>query len=146
MLKQSIVNEERLSITYFIKSSIETVYSAWTDPEKLREWMGPEGVKCEAAEIDLRIGGKYSINMNTTEGERVVEGQYKEIVPNTRLVFTWHWLDGTFKESLVTIDFSEEHDGTLISLVHELLPNKEQSEQHALGWRSCIICLEGYLN
>lgn len=146
MLKDSVVEENQLRITYFIDSPVKEVYSAWTDPEKISKWMGPEGVTCEEVKADLHVGGEYSINMVTPEGNRIAVGEYKEIVPNERLVFTWHWIEGTFKNSLVTVDFDEQDGGTLILLMHELLPNKEQAEHHSMGWAGCLDCLKNYLN
>lgn len=110
------------------------------------KWMGPGNVVCEKVEIDLKVGGQYNINMNTDEGVRIAKGEYKEIVPNEKLVFAWEWEGGTYQNSLVSIVFTNQDNGTLISLHHTLLPNKENAELHTQGWEGCIIKLESYLS
>lgn len=145
MLTNSTVKENELEISYFIESPPEEVFSAWTDAEKLVKWMGPGSVFCEEVEIDLKVGGQYRINMNTNEGVRIAKGEYKEIVPNEKLVFTWEWEGGTFQNSLVSIVFAHQANGTLITLHHTLLPDKENTEHHTQGWEGCIIKLESYL-
>ncbi|MCZ6803259.1 MAG: SRPBCC domain-containing protein [Proteobacteria bacterium] len=145
MLKYSTVKENGLEISYFIKSTPEEVYSAWTDAKKVVKWMGLGSVFCEEVEIDLKVGGHYRINMNTNEGVRIAKGEYKEIVLNEKLVFTWEWEGGTFKNSLVSIVFTHQDGGTLITLQHTLLPNKENTEHHTQGWEACMIKLESYL-
>jgi len=146
MLKNSTVKDNELELSYFIESTSEEVFSAWTDAEKMVKWMGPGSVVCEKVEIDLKVGGQYSINMNTDDGVRIAKGEYKEIVPNEKLVFTWEWEGGTFQNSLVSIIFTNQDNGTLISLHHTLLPNKENAEHHTQGWEGCIIKLESYLS
>ena len=146
MLKNSTVKENELELSYFIESTPEEVFSAWTDAEKLVKWMGPGDVSCEKAEIDLQVGGQYIINMSAKEGPHVAIGEYKEIVTNEKLVFTWEWEGGSFQNSLVSIVFTNQDNGTLISLHHTLLPNKENAEHHTQGWEGCIIKLESYLS
>src|SRR5437764_9510907 len=68
------------------------VFAAWTDPEKMKRWMGPEGVEPLRAEIDAHVGGRYRLVMRSTDGEEHdVSGVYREVVPNEKLVFSWAW-------------------------------------------------------
>ncbi len=110
------------------------------------QWMGPGNVKCEEVNIDLQVGGKYMIKMNTDDGIATAVGEYKEIQTNEKLVFTWHWLDGTFENSIVTLLFSETASGTVLNLNHILLPDKEKAEHHAMGWNGCVEKLNDFLN
>jgi len=65
------------------------VYKAWTTPELvMRYWSGHRG-QMQLAEIDLRVGGRWRYVMTAGEGFEVgFHGEYREIVPNERLVYT----------------------------------------------------------
>jgi uncharacterized protein YndB with AHSA1/START domain len=67
----------------------EKIFRAWTEPEKITRWFGPEQVEVLDAETDARVGGPYRIVMRSPDGERhEVSGTYREVVPNEKLVFT----------------------------------------------------------
>src|SRR5262249_48557597 len=67
----------------------ELVWKAWTDPAQLSKWWGPRGFSCQRCELDLRVGGKLRIDMQHPDGTvRPMVGQFLEIVPPERLVFT----------------------------------------------------------
>ena len=65
------------------------VYEAWTTPELVRQWWCGERGEMTVADIDLRVGGKWRYAMVANEGFEVAfHGEYREIVPNERLVST----------------------------------------------------------
>src|SRR5262249_41039201 len=87
----------------------EKVFSAWTDPEKVKRWMGPGEVQVLLAEGNARTGGHYRWLMKSPDGnEHDVSGVYREVVPNQKLVFTWTWKSTPERESLVTIMFKAD--------------------------------------
>ena len=63
----------------------------------------------------------------------VAAGEYKEVRPPERLVYTWTWAEGGMEivETLVTVDLREREGGTEVSLIHERLPTKETRRAHA---------------
>lgn len=69
----------------------EKVWQAWTDPKALRRWFLPaDDFSTSLVEVDLRLGGKYRIQMKSPDGEfHTVGGVYREILPPEKLVFTW---------------------------------------------------------
>ena len=69
---------------------IGTIWQMWTDPAHFKKWYGPQGFTVPVAEMDLRIGGKRLICMASPDGQMKMwtTGEYKEIVPNGRLVYT----------------------------------------------------------
>lgn len=76
------------------------VYAAWTDPQQLARWMGPEGVEMLKAETDVRVGGRYRLLMRSPDGEEHdVSGVYREVTPNEKLVFSWAWKSTPERES-----------------------------------------------
>jgi uncharacterized protein YndB with AHSA1/START domain len=79
------------SITRTLDAPQEHVWQAWTDPAEFAEWMRPFGVRAETVAIDVRVGGRYRYEMvNEDTHERFpTGGQYLEVEPMDRLVFTW---------------------------------------------------------
>ena len=65
------------------------VYTAYTTPELVKRWWSGERGEVTTAEIDLRVGGRWRYAMNASEGFEVAfHGEYREIVPNERVVST----------------------------------------------------------
>ncbi|MBI3127030.1 MAG: SRPBCC domain-containing protein [Candidatus Tectomicrobia bacterium] len=129
----------------------ERVFRAWTDPEALKEWYGPDGWSTPSAEVDLRAGGGYRITMKGPEGEEIrLSGTFREVRPPERLVYTWNWekfhLDlGGLGETLVTVEFHERGGATELILTHERFPRAETRDLHGGGWASTLDCLAEYL-
>ena len=106
----------------------ETVFPYFTDPVKMVRWMGVE------ATLDPRPGGVARVAVNR---EAIMHGEYLEVVPHTRVVFTWGWEDGRFgvapASSLVEVTLTEDAEGTLLRLTHRRLPDRGVAF-HRLGW------------
>lgn len=82
-----------INITRIFDAPREQVWQAWTNPDILMKWWGPEGFYCPSAKIDLRVGGKYIYTMHGPSGSQwdkdmYSAGIYREIVPNEKLVVT----------------------------------------------------------
>jgi len=107
--------------------------------------MGPEGVYCDDVKSDLQAGGHFEFDMHDETGEHIAVGEYKEIIPNQKLAFTWEWKDGDFHDSEVTVNFAEKDGLTQVTLNHKTLPNKQTGEDHCRGWTSSFDKLENYL-
>lgn len=127
-----------------LPAPIAEVFRWWTDPELLQQWMSPMGTV--DAEIDLRVGGALRIVMRG--GGTVIEhlGQFVEIEPPRRLVFTWESPYTGGKPSLVSVELEPEGDrGTRLRLVHAELP-EPAAESHRGGWGGMIDRLARQLN
>jgi uncharacterized protein YndB with AHSA1/START domain len=132
-----------LTIKRRFKAPPAKVYAAWTDPEKVKGWMGPGEVKAKSAESDLRVGGRYHWVMVAPSGDELdVRGVYREIVPNEKLVFTWAWLGTPERESLVTVLLKPDGDGTLLTLTHEQFFDEDARDQHNNGWHGALDKME----
>ena len=122
------------------------VFSAWTDPEKVRRWMGPGEVKVLQVESHPRTGGRYRWVMQSPDGEKHdVSGVYREVIPNQKLVFTWAWKSTPERESLVTVDIKPDGTGSLMTLTHEQFFDDEARDRHQQGWNGAMDKLEKYL-
>jgi uncharacterized protein YndB with AHSA1/START domain len=123
----------------------EKVFSAWTDPEKVKRWMGPGEVKAVLAEIDPRTGGLYHWIMQAPNGEQHdVSGVYREVIPNEKLVFTWAWKSTPERESLVTVTFKRDGDGTLMTVLHEQFFDEDARDRHKFGWEGALAKMEAF--
>jgi uncharacterized protein YndB with AHSA1/START domain len=121
------------------------VYAAWTDPEKIARWIGPEGIVVLSAESDPRVGGRYRFVMKSPDGEtHDVSGVYREVVPNEKLVFTWAWKSTPERESRVTITLKADGDGTMLTLLHEQFFDETARDHHKQGWTGSLDKLEKY--
>lgn len=86
------------------------VFEAMTKPEHVKEWWGRlgEGYTVPVCEIDLRVGGKWRFVNRHPKGEVAFYGEYKEITPPSRLVFTEIFAEYPDNASIVTTVFTEE--------------------------------------
>jgi uncharacterized protein YndB with AHSA1/START domain len=139
-----------LEIKRFINVPRDRVYAAWTDPAQLKEWWGPESVRTRNLVADARVGGKYRWDLTDPEGEEMtVFGEYRELVPGKKIVFSWKWDDDENWEehnSVVTVELSDRDGGTEVRLVHEKLPSEESRDRHNEGWNSVLNRLEKFFN
>jgi uncharacterized protein YndB with AHSA1/START domain len=76
----------------------ERVWQAWTEPEMVKRWYGPEGFTAPSIKIDLKVGGRYIWSMRGPAGSPMdmlmhIAGTYKEIVPQQKLVVVEHMSD-----------------------------------------------------
>lgn len=106
----------------------ETVFAFFTDSEKMLRWMGV------SADLDPRPGGVFRINVT---GRDDASGAYVEIVPYSRVVFSWGWEQEGHNvppgASRVEITLTADGDGTIVRLRHLGLSLEDQ-EPHVHGW------------
>ena len=115
-----------------IAASPETVWQFLVDEEKATRWMG------ETASFDARPGGVYRVGVIPGH---TASGEFVELDPPRRLVFTWGWEPGAEGEnpvspgsSTIEIDLRPDGDGTTLRFVHRDLPTSAAAESHAHGW------------
>jgi uncharacterized protein YndB with AHSA1/START domain len=132
------VSELRLS--RWSGATPERVFAAWTDPAVLRRWWAAHpDWDSPAAEADARPGGRYRLSMtDTSSGEtRTVAGEYTVVERPRRLVYTWRW-EGMPAETVVTVEFHAEGDGTRVELHQAGFPDAHDRDMHADGWTGCL--------
>jgi uncharacterized protein YndB with AHSA1/START domain len=92
------------------------------------------------AELDVRVGGRFRIVFGGPDGKmHECAGVYKEVVPNRKLVFTWHWPNSTpDRVSVVTIVFKEVNGETDLLFKHEELFDEKARDDHKRGWSASL--------
>ena len=90
MSNVTISKEDAVVIERTFNANVDLIWQMWTDPSHFKNWYGPKGFTIPVADMDLRVGGRRLICMASPDGKMKMwtVGEYKEIVPNERLVYT----------------------------------------------------------
>jgi uncharacterized protein YndB with AHSA1/START domain len=145
-------DDATLIIKRTLNAPQERAFRAWTSPEHIQQWMRPEpGMVVPRASMDLRVGGKFRIQMRNPDGEFfTAAGVFQEVNPPERLVYTWDWekdgggeefgeLEG--KTSLITVEFLKRGEQTDFVFTHSRFATVESRDSHARGWSSAFDSL-----
>jgi len=142
-------DDATLILKRMLNAPQELAFKAWTSPEHIQQWMQPEpGMVVPLANMDLRVGGKYRIQMKMPDGEYFTAvGVFKEVKAPERLVYTWDWeKDGSGAEfgevegkpSLITVEFLKRGERTEMVLTHSRFATVESRDSHAQGWGKIV--------
>ncbi|MBI3757959.1 MAG: SRPBCC domain-containing protein [Deltaproteobacteria bacterium] len=135
-----------LHVRRLLSATPQEVFEAWIDPEGVRTWMCPEATTLAEVRLDVRVGGQFCIVMRGESGDLVHTGEYREIQPPRKLVFTWRSAGTHEKETLVTVELYPRGNKTELVLTHAWLPDETAIEKHAHGWRSIVEKLAAHLS
>lgn len=141
MPPSSPTTDTKLILRYTFPAPREKIFKAWTNVDEVKKWFAPGAMIVAFAEIDLTIGGKYRIGMQDDGNNKlwIITGNYTEIRPPEKLVFTWRKEDyPNENESLVSIEFRDKGKETEILLVHDLNLTVEERDSHNKGWIGCL--------
>ncbi len=164
-------SQESIKIERIIDAPREKVWQAWTEPELIKKWWGPEGFSAPNIKVDLRVGGMYIYCMRGPAGsqfdqEMYSAGVYKEIIPQEKLVTTDYFSDAQGNmvdpttmgmgadvpaEMTIIVTF-EDVDGGKTKLTIEYPKPQSEAAFEAMknsgmaeGWNSSINKLEAAL-
>src|SRR2546430_10080886 len=112
-----------------VAATPETVFAYFTDPARMVQWMGTE------ATLDPRPGGVCRVNPT---GANVMLGEFVEVDPPRRIVFTWGWQTEIFEmppqSTVVEVSLTPDGEGTLLHLAHRRL-RPGAAAFHRIGWK-----------
>ena len=131
------LQETTLEITRTLKAPVEKVYKTWTEPQHITKWFGCAKTGEAKVTQDLRVGGSFRVEMHCTDGEiPVVYGEYKEVVENKKLVYTWtnNSMEYPAENTLVTVEFISKGNETELKLKHENFTKPVSAQGHSYGW------------
>ena len=126
----TLPTDEQILITRAFDAPRELVYRAWTTPELVRRWWHANRGEMTIAEIDLRVGGRWRYVMIVHgDVEVAFHGEYREIVPNERLVATEVYEGMPGAEALDTTTFEDAGGRTTVTILvqHQ---TKEHRDAH----------------
>jgi uncharacterized protein YndB with AHSA1/START domain len=129
-----------------IRAKAERLFAAWTIPEQLKLWWGPQGVKCIEAEVDLRRGGRYRIANQFPDGKILwITGEFETIEAPRKLVYTWRIEPDAESSERVTVQFEESGGETEVIVTHERISSEELRKMHERGWIECLAGLAKFV-
>ncbi|REE21872.1 uncharacterized protein YndB with AHSA1/START domain [Paraburkholderia sp. BL27I4N3] len=135
-----------LTIIRRIKAPPARVYAAWTRPELMARWWGPDAGPVLSAEADPRVGGRFRVVFQTLDGEtHDCRGEYQEVETDRKLVFTWEWVTLPERRSLVTIRFRPIEEGTELHFHHAHFFDEAARDGHQTGWTGAFEKLDALL-
>ena len=143
-----------LTIERTFEAPIELIWSMWTESEHFANWYGPMGATIPSAEMDVTVGGRRFIKMEmqTPNGDMAMFflGEYKEITPTSRLVYTEQMADaegnamtaeqmgmpaGHPMETSVVVELEDLGGSTKMVMTHQGVPADPPGGQ---GWAMAI--------
>lgn len=130
-------NTRSVEQTLRISARPETVWRYWTDPQRMCDWWGT------SAELDPRPGGRCRVEMS---GGPIMLGEYLELVPHERIVFSFGWESATGAPDVapgstrVEVTLAADGGDTIMTLCHTGLPTAF-ADDHASGWGHFLALL-----
>jgi uncharacterized protein YndB with AHSA1/START domain len=117
----TLPTDEQILITREFDAPKHLVYEAYTQPEHIRRWWHAKRGAVTVVEVDLRVGGGWRYVMVTPDGFEVAfHGEFREIVPNERLVSTEVFERMPDAEALDTATFAEVDGRTTLTILTQL--------------------------
>lgn len=161
-IKKSASQSPLIKIIRTFAAPVERLWSAWSEPELVKQWWGPVGYSCPEAKIDFRIGGKCILAMKGPDNEVLWSvGIYEQLVPFKKMISTDNFSDENGKiisardagmpaewktswngSAYTTIDFeATDRNETKMTFNHEGLP-KEMYDECTEGWNGSFDKLQ----
>lgn len=111
-------SDQEVRMTRLFDAPRALVFEAMSKPEHVKRWWGclGEGYSVPVCEIDLRLGGRWRFVNRHPKGEAAFHGEYREIDPPARVVFTEIFEDFPDVVSVVTSELSEENGKTRLTV------------------------------
>lgn len=128
----TLPTDTQILITREFNAPKHLIYKAWTTPELVRRWWSAKRGAVTVAEVDLRVGGMWRWVMVTDDGYEVAfHGEYKELVPNERIVSTevFEGFPEADAASLNTMTFAEQDGRTTLTILVQHR-NQEHRDAH----------------
>jgi uncharacterized protein YndB with AHSA1/START domain len=145
-MAEMLSDDRVLTVSRVIATTPEKLFDAFTKPDILLKWWGPEGANVGDHELDIRVGGRWRTALeNTMGGTFVCSGIYKAIERPRHISFTWAWLQENGErghETLVDVSFEKVERGTKLTVVQKTFENNAQRDLHSQGWSSTFNKLE----
>lgn len=124
-----------------LATSPQKVYRAFTEGEALARWLAPDGFTCQVHHFDAKVAGKFKMSFTnfTTGNSHSFGGEFLELIPNEKIIYTDKFddpnLPGTIK---TTIILKKVSCGTDVNITQEGLPEVIPVEQCYLGWQQSL--------
>ena len=158
-MNDTTISNDTIVIERTFDAPIDVIWQLWTQPEHFQNWYGPRGFTVPVAEMDVQVGGRRFVAMESPDGSMKfwTVGEFTEIVPNERLVYTENLsdADGTIitetsehgippMSTVVTVVLEAVDGGTKMTMTHAGLPDAAV-EGSGGGWNQAFDKIEAYI-
>jgi uncharacterized protein YndB with AHSA1/START domain len=137
--------ELSLEIERVLPVTRAVVFAAFSDPDELAKWWGPERFTVPSLEFSPQVGAGYRIEMQPPEGDPFhLTGEFREVDPPARLVYTFAWEppDPDDVETVVELSFRDLGQSTEVVLIQGPFKTEARRELHRNGWADSLQKLE----
>ncbi len=127
-----------------LRGKPERVYRAFLNPEAIAKWLPPFGFTCTVHELRPEVGGTHRMSFTnfTTGNSHSFGGEYVELVPSEKLVYTDRFDDPNLPgEMRITVTLEPVSCGTAITIIQEGVPEVIPAEMCYLGWQESLVKL-----
>ncbi len=124
------------------------VFRMHVEPELFAQWFGPKGFSARSVDFDLRVGGGFRITMQPPDSDAfVLEGEFREIDPGTRLAYTFRYEppDPDDRETVVVLSLRELGETTSLRVEQGTFATEDRRALHVQGWTESLDRLEQLL-
>jgi uncharacterized protein YndB with AHSA1/START domain len=122
------VSDTELRLTREFDAPRELVFRALTDPALLSRWWGPRRYRTVVDQMDVRPGGKWRMrNIGADGDEHAFRGEFREVVPPERVVWTFEYEPMAGHISVETMTLTER-DGRTLLTARDQFASKEDLE------------------
>jgi uncharacterized protein YndB with AHSA1/START domain len=137
---------DSIRIARRFEASAERVFDAWIDPRKASKWLFTSPTsETNSTEIDARVGGKWTITDRRDGTDYVGLGEYLEIDPPRRLVFTFGMPQFSPQFTRVVVEIVPDGQGCILTVTQEGVP-REHAKGMEEGWEKLFDSLDDALN
>jgi len=140
--------ELTLEIKRVLPAAPSVVFRAFSVPDELAKWWGPEGFAVPSLEFNPRVGDTYRIEMQPPEGDAFyLTGEFNEVDPPAQLAYTFVWEDPDPDdvENLVELSFRDRGKSTEVVITQRFFKTEARRELHRNGWADSFDKLEQFI-
>ena len=141
--------ELTLEMKRLLPAAPAVVFAAFSDPDKLSTWWGPEGLTVPSLEFDPRVGASYRLEMQPPGGDPFyLTGEFREVDPPVRLAFTFVYEDPDPDDvdTLVELSFRDLGESTEVVFTQGPFETAARRALHRDGWTDSFDKLEQFIS
>jgi uncharacterized protein YndB with AHSA1/START domain len=140
--------DRTLTITRSFPVERSKVFHAFVDRDAFARWVGSKGMKVVECDQSVVKGGRFRALLQDEAGEsHVLTGEFREVCPEDRLVFSWEpqWGKEKGAPTIVTIELRDKDGSTELALTQSVFSTLDARDRHARYWEGCLDSLQAYL-
>ena len=138
-------SDQELVIRRVFDAPRELVFKAWTEPERVMQWLGPKDFTSLEFEMDNRPGGRWHRMRGPDGTEYSNSGTVRGFVEPEQIALSFAWSDNPNDENEITITFTEVDGRTEMTFRQAPFPTTEMRDDHKGGWSESFDKLAEYL-